>query len=558
MKKILFCLAFASAPFAFNSCEDVEDPYVVDSTENEGGNTDDAIKNLPYEENFASSLGDFKNYTTSGAGAWIIDYSTAKASGYDNTSKVTTAGTYYLVSPEISLADVTAAHLTFDYILRYNRGDENQQLFISDAFNAEAPTEGWVALPLELTEGSDWNTFYAADVQIPEEYLGKTIRIAFYYNTNATSGSTWEVKNFAIQEGNASEGGGEDGGEDTPDTPDTPVTGDNIIANGDFEGWTGGLPNHWKTASSAGNATLSQSTDAHGGSYSVCVGGDTKNKRIGYKELTLKAGTYKMAFYTKTATADGGSVCPGYAQIKDDGSLVYNYKKQGTSMVYTDDLNTTDWVQVEHTFTLSEQQKVSFIVMNQKKTPGIDVLIDDFTVTTADGGIVEGEDGGEETPDTPVTEGYFSETFASSLGAFTIENKNLPSDLSYVWNHSTYNGQGFAKASAYKGKAYAAESWLISPSIDLTNASTATLNFSHAGNYVVDAENELYVKIKEEGGEWQTLTVNQWFESSKSYPFADVTIDINAYAGKKVQIAFVYTSTDSNAGTWEVKNVVVK
>lgn len=195
--------------------------------DNGGGSGEEGgVKTLPYSEEFSTTLGGFKNYTTSGEGAWTIDYSTAKATGYDNASKVTTAGTYYLVSPEISLAGQTAVHVSYEYILRYNKGDENQQVFITDAFNEATPAEGWTLLVNKHTEGTDWTTFAKEDIAIPAAYLGKTVRIAFRYNTNAESGSTWEVKNFAIAAGAPGEGGntgGEGGG-----SVDTPITNDYI------------------------------------------------------------------------------------------------------------------------------------------------------------------------------------------------------------------------------------------------------------------------------------------------------------------------------------------
>lgn len=55
--------------------------------------------------------------------------------------------------------------------------------------------------------------------------------------------------------------------------PDTPSTGDTTTPNGNFETWVDGKPNNWKTASTAGNASVAQSTDAHSGKYSVKVGG---------------------------------------------------------------------------------------------------------------------------------------------------------------------------------------------------------------------------------------------------------------------------------------------
>lgn len=195
--------------------------------DNGGGSGEEGgVKTLPYSEEFSTTLGGFKNYTTSGEGAWTIDYSTAKATGYDNASKVTTAGTYYLVSPEISLAGQTAVHVSYEYIMRYNKGDENQQVFITDAFNEANPAEGWTLLVDKHTEGTDWTTFAKEDIAIPAAYLGKTVRIAFRYNTNAESGSTWEVKNFAIAAGAPGEGGntgGEGGG-----SVDTPITNDYI------------------------------------------------------------------------------------------------------------------------------------------------------------------------------------------------------------------------------------------------------------------------------------------------------------------------------------------
>lgn len=185
-----------------------------------GNEVDQSTRTLPYSESFATSFGGFKNYTTSGAGEWTIDYSTAKATGWNGTTQVTTAGTYYLVSPEISLEGQTAAHVSYEYILRYNKGDENQQVLITDNFNEATPTEGWTPLVASHKEGVDWATFEKEDVAIPAEYMGKKIRLAFRYNTNAESGSTWEVKNFAIAAGAP--------GSSEPSTPDTPADGNSI------------------------------------------------------------------------------------------------------------------------------------------------------------------------------------------------------------------------------------------------------------------------------------------------------------------------------------------
>ena len=331
---------------------------------------DESVRTLPYSETFSTEFGGFKNYTTSGSGEWVIDYSTAKATGYNNSTKVTTAGTYYIVSPEISLEGQTAAHVSYEYILRYNKGDENQQVLITTSFDASKPAEGWTVLNGSHTEGTDWKTFEKADINVPSEYMGKKIRIAFRYNTNAESGSTWEMKNFAIASGEA-------GSTVTPDpTPDpTPDATGNIVENSSFETWSGSTPEGWKSTTTAGNATLSQSTDAHTGSYSVCVAGNASaNKRLGSKEYTLAAGTYVMQFYVKGE----GQVRAGYVPVTDG--------KLGSYMYQTGYTATTagEWTLVTYEFTLDAQTTVNFVMMNPKTSDyatASDKLVDDFTVT---------------------------------------------------------------------------------------------------------------------------------------------------------------------------------
>ena len=209
MNKFLTLAAACTLALGFTACEDVPAPYGLPTEKQQ---QQPASKEVLLEESFASSLGSFKNYTTSGEGAWKIDFKTAKASGYDNAAKKTTAGTYYLVSSEIDLTGVDNAYVALDYIMRYNKGDENQQLLITDAFNAEKPAEGWTVVNQKWTEAADWKNFVNDKVAIPAAFLGKKVHIAFRYNTDDKSGSTWEIKNLKVQRGTV-----------TPSTPEQPV-----------------------------------------------------------------------------------------------------------------------------------------------------------------------------------------------------------------------------------------------------------------------------------------------------------------------------------------------
>lgn len=169
-------------------------------------------------------------------------------------------------------------------------------------------------------------------------------------------------------------------------------------------------------------------------------------------------------------------------------------------------------------------------------------------------------EGGGTTPDDPVTPpaqgALYSETFASGMGDFTTENITLPEGLSYIFKADTQ--YGYIKASAYaSGKNYASEAYLVSPVFDATKAAKLTAKFDQALNYFASidaAKTEATIVARVEGGEWQTLTIPTYPEKT-GWTFVNTgDIDLSAFDGKKFQIAFRYTSTDTKAGTWKIKN----
>ena len=167
-----------------------------------------------------------------------------------------------------------------------------------------------------------------------------------------------------------------------------------------------------------------------------------------------------------------------------------------------------------------------------------------------------GEAGGGEAGGDEVTT-LWSESFATSLGAFTADDKVLPSALTYVWSYDT---RGYAKASAYKTPTnYAAESWLISPELNCASATDLQLSFTHCmgfGNTALwSTDCKVYVRAGETAT-WEEATVSAYPASDGgNWQWANATVDIAKFAGQKLQFAFVYTSTDAAACTWEVKNV---
>ena len=382
MKKLfksMFMLTIAA--LAFTSCEDVPAPY--DDPNNTPDVPDTPADGTYISETFSSSWGVFTPKTVKGT-SWVLDsYGYAKATGYDNASKVTTPSEAYIVSNAVDMSASKEAAVTFDYVLRYVTTSAGEpidgianKVLVTDNYTGDPATTTWKDITGTLTEVRDWSAWTKFSAAVPAEILGKSkVVFALYYACSASSG-TWEVKNFAVKEGK------DEGGDDKPGGD----TGDTSASNGNFETWVDGKPNNWTTASSAGNATLSQSTDAHGGSYSVKVGGTSSaNKRIGYKEMELKAGEYTMTFYAKAATATGAAVRPGYVAIKADGTADSANYKYGD---YTNGLTNGEWVLVTHTFTIAADGTYCLVIMNSKK-PGADVLIDDFKLVGNGATIIE-------------------------------------------------------------------------------------------------------------------------------------------------------------------------
>lgn len=164
------------------------------------------------------------------------------------------------------------------------------------------------------------------------------------------------------------------GGTEEPENPGTTTPDEgSLLSNGTFEAWSNGLPVNWKTASTAGNATLSQSTDAHSGKYSVSVGYVTSsNKRLGYKETELEAGKYKFTFWAKATKGGKSQTRAGYTPVVDGkvGQYVYgDYASLSTS-----------WTEVTYEFELTEKTTICLVIMNPKNSSyseSQEILVDD-------------------------------------------------------------------------------------------------------------------------------------------------------------------------------------
>ncbi len=173
----------------------------------------------------------------------------------------------------------------------------------------------------------------------------------------------------------------------------------------------------------------------------------------------------------------------------------------------------------------------------------------------------------------------FYENFDQGLGNFTVETSgsNAP-----VWvfrtNDSAADIEKYGEARRYayvtgnNNKRGTAR--LISPIIDLSDetVTSATLNFIHAGRYFDGYNSDKTVEqtaagmapshaqlfVREVGGSWQQLTIPNWFTQTGQYTrFNSGDIDLSAFAGKKIQVSFLYTADTQSTGTWNVLKFAV-
>lgn len=158
----------------------------------------------------------------------------------------------------------------------------------------------------------------------------------------------------------------------------------------------------------------------------------------------------------------------------------------------------------------------------------------------------------------------FEESFATSQGNFEIDNKQLPEGGTFVWKHDAGTPEGgnpyyYMKASAFINKAAkASESWLISPEVDLSTATNATLTFMHIINHAGDMQTQETLWVTETSTEnWQQVTIPNYPDGNSWNEVSSGNIDLSAYAGKKIKFAFKYVSTTAAAATWEVYDVKV-
>lgn len=463
-----------------------------------------------WAETVAENDGGFKVHNVSDGGApgaiWTYDskYKYWKATGYIKGKNYATES--YLISPEIDLTAANNPQLSFDAALNHLKGADASAVLgvkVSEDYTGDYATATWedVEVP-NWPAGNSWDMVNTGGIDL-SEFKGKKIHFALKYTSTDKGGTTWEMNNFLVEEKN-----------DYWDVSLYKEILDNDIV---------------ETRSLAATRATTVSPTA-----SALYVYDGENKT--WKPYTLKEAKLLVAepaFY-ESLGADmiekPEAVLPTYlkqkypyAAVGDMVAVVYN-KKADTPVVAEYTLG-EDWTE----------------------TTSCKLVTTTFT-QDAEGISVEASM-------------YLNETFKKDMGSFTIQDIFL-NDVNWVWKLDSY---GYMKASAYANKAnHAAESWLVSPVMNFKKSKAPELLFDHACRFRTETPSDnLNVMVSTDYSDdvktatWTALTVENWTDGTK-WDFISNKIDLSAYNGQKVTIAFKYVSTDNVAPTWEVQNVVVR
>ena len=470
------------------------------------------VQNMPYSQSFATEFGTYTTVDVYGPQSWKIDYNTAKMTGYENGTN--NANEDWLISSPVAITGVSDAKMTMVYIARYFDNLDDVTIWASTNYTWESDlaTASWTQIPFTMTQANNWNDFVTTDISLTQ-CVGQTVTLAVKYVSNDVKAGTIEIQSITIQEGS---------GEEPPTPPTPPGPG-------------------------AGSGTASDP-------YNVASGIGLQGQNV-------------------TAWVQGyivGAVRNGLSTVTSNDDVIWSIPVDSyTNVVIADDVTCREIANCiivnlpagkplrtqVNLYDNPDNYGKQLAVLGTLRTYFGQAGLRDSNGTTEDfvleGGV---------TPPNPGTE-IFSETFASGQGYFTIQDVNLPSGLSYVWQHAP--SYSCMKASAYvSGQNYASESWLVSPAINLSDVSTAKLTFEQAVNYA-SPQGTLSMMISTNyngnvsNATWTELNLDQW-PAGNNWTFITSNADLTQYVGQTVTIAFKYTSTSSASATWEVKNFVVE
>lgn len=521
-KNSLFMALAAMFVLAFASCNN--EPEITGPGTGNGGDNDKPQQPTEgiFSWEFSTSFGEFTTQDVSGDESWTIDFKTAKMTGY--VDQVNKANEDWLISPAIKLEKVTAAKLKMEYIARYFANLASDiTIQVSENYTEGAPsTAQWTEVKpaSALVEGSDWTNFATTEYSLTP-YVGKTIRFAIKYVSTETKAGTIEVKKVTVEEGEAS-GSGTD-----PEIPTDvtgkgtkaePYTANDVIAlkskvigpffvKGYIVGQVKGMSMNESSVETAAPFTPSEG-QTYNTNILIASNPDETNMKM-MVPVQLPSGELRAAL----------NLPENEGMLKKEVLLYGN---------------------LENYFGAAGVKSPTYAVVDGTEYGSEPVIVD---------------------PDKQI----YAESFAEGQGDFTIVDVLLPEGAEHVWFYNSQYKQ-MAASGYVSGASKEAESWLISPALDLSGKTSAIFTFEHAGKQFGAPVTNLTIQVSTtyNGGEinaadWTELAIPNHLAGETNTFKSAGDINLSEYCGKSnVHIAFKYTSTTTGSGNWYVKNVIVR
>ena len=468
------------------------------------------LQSMPYTQSFATEFGTYTTFDVEGPQSWFLDYSCAVMKGYDGTNYVNED---WLISSPVAVIDVDHAKVAVNYVAQYqnsNAYDVTLQVSTDYVYGNDPTKAIWTQMETTYPNTSGWQDFQTVETSL-DDYIGQNITVAIKFTSSDTQSRTFEVKSITVQEGEAGNGGGG-------------------VTPGVGEG-SGTADDPYNVA--AGITIQDQSTAwVHGYIVGAVKEGQEHNSVTSNDDIDWAA---PFGRATNVLIADDAS-------CNEIANCLIVKMPSGSAMRAQVNLK-------DNPDNLGKHLAVSGTMKNGFGKPGVD------SPGTENDFVLEGG-----TPTPPPGNEIFSESFASGQGGFDIKDVRIPNGLSYVWAHSSQ--YSCMKGSAYYNQSYEAESWLVSPAIDLAGVNAASLKFEHAVNKgTPTGVFSVLISPDYDGNvediEWTELSLSAW-PAGNDWTFISTTADLTQFVGRTVNIAFRYTSTTSNCPTWEVKNFVVE
>jgi len=143
--------------------------------------------------------------------------------------------------------------------------------------------------------------------------------------------------------------------------------------------------------------------------------------------------------------------------------------------------------------------------------------------------------------------------------------KTFSQEGTKTWYGNEVSGRKWVQATAYNSGQASVITWMIAPVIDMAMAQQPYLLFESADGYDNGATLKLYISTNYDGS--ATPWNFTWTEKSFTLPASNSSgysqfassgqIDLSAYKGGQVWIAWVYDGGTNRTTTWEVDNVIV-